>query len=421
MKLRNRHQTTRRRGGSGDNTTKRSSYPIAVAAVVVLFLVFLWRHDRSNEFDEPSSLLSSIMTTAAMKKTSRQRQQHQQPKDAAHLLKQSLPETRYKIHNHLEGIDMIEPSNTTIVTSHFVVDANPYTDTYYAYISHFLTVQDSMVIFTCSKMVNRMKLLRSLWPARTVIVEVLDLHDLPVSKLGNSDGSFWENQLNMDPYKNEHVSYEFYWMWLSKSWFVNEAIRFNFFDSQFFVYSDIELFRTKKYLNKRIVQKPNVVPYQSLLWVANTIPNPPANPISDFGLNDNNNDDDDTNDYHLYHVGNMGAGKIDAWQAFHDEFASTLDKFVQAEQFVGNDDRILQSTCQIHPKLCNYVLAKDVSEDDPAVRACLRTVLHKGIGGKGSGGGKKKKKKKHKLYRGKLGYKNAGQGGRKLPKKKITG
>jgi len=331
-------------------------------------------------------------------------------KKAVDLLRQPLPADKVKVHK-LEGVSLLEKSETTVVVSHFRVASNPPSDTFYAYVSHLLTVKDNMIIFTETSMVDRMLLLRSIWPNRTVVVELVggegaggegatpaaDL--LPVSRLvgGTSvQGKknprwFWSDQLQMDPLREERQSYEFYWPLLSKSYLVNQVIdNYNYFDSDFFLYTDIDLFRTKKFLNKRIVQKPNIVPNGALLWMARSVPDPPSDPITvpqqqQHVQQHQNSDTDresgiDVDDPHSYHIATMGAGRAGAWKRYHEAFAQTLDAFAERGLFVGgNDERIAQSACQLHLDACSYVLTKAVADLDPSARkAGLRTVLQKG-------------------------------------------
>jgi len=343
--------------------------------------------------------------------------------DVRQLLQRSID--RYKIHvpENVKLAD-IEKSSTTIVTAHLRIPTSPPTDTFYAYVSHLLTVQDNMIIFTSTDMVERMKLLRSLWPSKTVIVE-MQLDDVPISELGGG-GKYWSDQLDMDPEQQRRImkqdgtttgnvgdddgdgendiaeasfSPKLYWTPLSRSWFVKEAIRFNYFDSSYYVWTDIELFKTKKYLNKKIVRNvPSNVPTNSILWMSRSVPDPPENPIVVPGSGSVRGGSDrevssvaSKTKTTPYHIGNMGAGTANAWLDLHDKYAATLQQFVQTKQsFVGNADAVLQATCQLYVDNCRYALASDV--DDVATKASLRTVLHVG---------KNKNGKKFKLYQGK--------------------
>lgn len=399
----------------------------AVAAVVsVLFLRLRWGDNVLERTQESLLLMPPPPSFASLTSSLSSHQRHRHPAsldagdNAEHLLSWSLPEGRYRIHRP-EGVESFDKSSrNTVVTAHFRVKESPPSDTFYAYASHLLTIEDNMVIFTQTDLVERMKLLRSLWPTRTVIVEML-LDDVPVSALGGGGGgggdvddasSFWTRQLEMDPTRQQGrnegggaggeegeekpplLSPKLYWTALGRSWFVKEAVRMNYFDSDFFVWTDIDLFKTKKFLNKRVVRKPGVVPAGEVLWMARSVPNPPADAIS-TPVDDN-----------MYHIGSMGAGSADAWTAFHGAYAATLRKFVDAGSlFVGDADAVLQAACQLHPERCSYALASDV--DDVAVRASLRTVLHLG---------KDRDGKKFMLYRGKPGNKK-----RKRKKKKRLG
>ena len=134
---------------------------------------------------------------------------------------------------------------------------------------NMLSLTDPMVIFTQPQLVPAIAQHRTHAP--TVLIE-LQLTDLPLASLqsstttndvnnnstmssSSSSSLFWRNQLHLDPEQRIHNSYELFWIWLSKTWFVQQAIDQNYFPgTDFFVWSDIGCFRRKKqYSGTRLV------------------------------------------------------------------------------------------------------------------------------------------------------------------------
>jgi hypothetical protein len=116
-----------------------------------------------------------------------------------------------------------------------------------------------------------------------------------------------------------------------------------------------------------IIQHPEIVPDGTLLWMAHKPPNPPkSGPIWN---------DKWSEDVHYFHSGSQGAGAKEVWLEYHDHFAEVMDQFLEKDMFIGEDQCVLQGTCQKYPDLCAYIQAKDVM-DDPYLG--LRYALHHG-------------------------------------------
>ena len=137
-------------------------------------------------------------------------------------------------------------SNQTLVTAYFRAKSKYPSTQYDAWMQNMMSLKDPLIIFTQPDLVEMMSNLRS-DPSLSTVIIPCTLEDLPISKLqsnrqfdhmGNSI-SFWEHQLEIDPEKRRHGSYFVFWIWLSKSWLVEQAIQRDYFQSEFFVYTDI--------------------------------------------------------------------------------------------------------------------------------------------------------------------------------------
>lgn len=253
-------------------------------------------------------------------------------------------------------------SSSTVVTAYFEIPSKHSSETYLEWMQNFLSMDDTMVIFTTPDMITVMKPFREHKANKTYFVP-MELSELPVAKRYNQ--TFWQNQLDMDYEKSIHKSFELFWIWLSKSWFVSEAVRVNPFRSDLFLYSDIGCFRSKDYNGKKLIRHKNVVPQQAALFLAWKTPDPPKNTKLW----------NDKRQGHFYQVGGWIAGYSSALQKFHQRFEEVISQFAARNLFVGEDQAVLMSTCLQYPELCEYVQAKDIP-DDPWFG--LRYVLHNG-------------------------------------------
>lgn len=240
----------------------------------------------------------------------------------------------------------------TIVTAFFNISSKHSEAEYLSWMSNMLSLQDSMVIFTETSTTETIKRLRSHALHRTLIVK-MEIGDLPVAKRWPL--TFWEKQLNVDPEKSIHKSYQLFWIWLSKAWFVSEAIRLNPFSSEIFVWSDIGCFRDSKYYGKLLVIHPEMIPKKSLLISSTT---QPAKPVSRWVIKAIH---DPINQFFV--SGSMLAGRTRTWKTFIDAFTSVLQDYVRMNLFIGEDQVIIQTVCMQHSSLCAFVALGQANGD----------------------------------------------------------
>jgi len=283
---------------------------------------------------------------------------------ASTLLSQSLKQP-WTIHKLTESELVKSPH--TIVTAYFRLKSKYAASEYDTWMKHFLSIQDPIVVFTSPDLVSTIRDLRLQGGphSSTVIVEC-QLSDLPIGFMNKGKKyshnikrgmSYWEYQLEIDAEKRRHRSFELFWIWLSKVWFVNQAIDADYFESDFYMWSDIGSFRKPYYDGKRVIPNQEsidrVVPDRNtVLWLAHRNINPPDTYVWINKLRDKD---------HFYHSGSQAAGYKDAFKQFLPEMAKTLDDFDTV--FVGEDQCILQATCLRNPKLCAYIPSGQVKDN----------------------------------------------------------
>jgi Bacterial protein of unknown function (HtrL_YibB) len=259
--------------------------------------------------------------------------------------------------------DTLIKSPNTVVTGYFRVRSKYPSQQYDKWMMNMLSVQDAMVIFTENEMVEQIKKFRRHAENRTVIIP-LELDQLPYGTLYSKE--FWDDQLNRDPEKRIHRSYELFWIWLSKSWLTTQAIRMNWFDSNFYVWSDIGCFRRGEYNHRTLVQHPEVVPPTEMMQMAHREPFPPPEELYY---------DKYSQPAHFYHSGSMFAAYKETWLKFHELFLNTIDRFLMKKMIIVEDQVVLQSTCLSHPEICVYLPTSEVSDNN---YFGLRMALHNG-------------------------------------------
>jgi len=264
----------------------------------------------------------------------------------------------------------LDTAPQTIVTAYFAVKSKYPAENYMKWMKNILSVQDPMVIFLSPSLIPDIQALRQHALNRTVIIP-MEVEDVPLSKDTHIyNTSFWQHQLDIDPEAKRHRSYHVFWIWLSKSWWVTEAIRHNFFQSEVFLWSDMGCFRNEKYNGLTVVQHPDQVPRHSMLFLAHHPFNPPPQRIW-------NNKYTRDGKPHFYHSGSMMAGYYDVWPEYHAHFLQMIREFIQRDMFIGEDQTVAQSTCFTHTPLCAYINMEQLHRKDNHYFG-LRYILHHG-------------------------------------------
>lgn len=278
---------------------------------------------------------------------------------AVAVLHQPLPAHAKIVRLTPPGNDRLDDCETTIVTGYFPIKSKYPTSEYMKWMQYLLSIQDCMVIYAPQSLAANITALRQHALRKTVLIH-MDITDLPIANLralsSSTSSSFWSHQLDLDFERRRHKSFQLFWIWLSKSWCVIQAMAQDFFHSNIFLWQDIGSFRRRSWwTGKRIVQHAEIIPRGTLLWMAHHPPNPPpTGPLWN----------DKRNEFQYYfHSGSQAAGSKEAWFQFHDRFAETVDLFLQHDMFIGEDQCVLQATCQRVPSLCAYVRHDEVADN----------------------------------------------------------
>jgi hypothetical protein len=221
--------------------------------------------------------------------------------------------------------------------------------------SIMLSLKDNMVIYCTADWKDAILRFRPI-DAQTHFV-IMNITELPLAQHYNV--TFWQEQLDRDPENKLHASYQVFWIWLSKTWFVANAIHLNPFDSDIYMWSDIGCFRhggvAKRYRHKLLIQHPEAVPRDRILFLSHQAqPKPPASVWWSNKLRDSR---------HFYHSGSQGVGYKETWLQCHKAFQLTIQGFLERRLFIGDDQPVMQSTCLQNPTLCAYVTRDQVKDN----------------------------------------------------------
>lgn len=330
-------------------------------------------------------------------------------------------------HNYLpleQDDDKLRQSACTVVSSYFPMESKfPQTDIN-EWLDRLLSIEDSLIIFTSNDMIDYITQRRQHALDGTKIVP-LSYQDFPFAKdTKRHPISYWEEQAHLDPVKS-HGGVEEIWVWLSKTWFLQQATMMDPFSSSLspsptapigcYVYIDFSSFKSKVgawWKNKQIAQHPEIVPSDHVLFMAHHKPNIPTDIMTttksegeedveieerrkQFLFMDNRLDPKIKE--HYYHSNALIAGNRKTIARFHAAFLQTLDDYedynnniinkqiimdetndnnsndvdgnenrkkeIASSLFVGDDNLIAQSTCLRHSNLCAYVESSKVHGD----------------------------------------------------------
>lgn len=227
-----------------------------------------------------------------------------------------------------------------------------------------LSIQDPVIAFVPQDEVEKVRQFRANATTKTLIVP-MNLSQVPLANLYPT--SFWEHQLEMDGEGSRHQDYRLFWIWLSKTWFIQESIRLNPFKSDIFMWCDIGSLRYDtdvRYEHQWLVRYPELVPRHSMLQMA-------IKPIAvhtDLFYKKKKK-------HFFFHSGSHAIGYHDTWRRYHKEFMVSLNAWVKRGYFIGEDQMVMQHTCVRTSPLCLYASNLEVQDDN---YFGLKYILHYG-------------------------------------------
>ena len=227
------------------------------------------------------------------------------------------------------GMIAIPHQNVTIVSGYFNVPSKRSHDDYLPWIQSFTSIKDNLVIFTSKELVPFFKKLREN-RTNTRILSISLQEFRVVQDFGGME--FWSNQTVLDPERLVHTK-ECYVIWNEKSYFIQRAMEWNPFGSEFFAWMDIGYMRDSLLENKRIIRfVPSDLTHQQAMFLD----------VTSFGGQE---------------ITSLGGGFIGGYkeglELWIKEYYDVLK--LNRHVFVGKDQPWMFQACLQNPGLCFLV------------------------------------------------------------------
>lgn len=228
-------------------------------------------------------------------------------------------------------------SNCTIVTAFYNLENKKYiTEAYIYWINNYLPYIDSyMIIFTDKNSYDFIKESRKNYLNKTNII-ILDIKDFYTYKYLD----IWKKHLDIDHEKNIH-NIELYMIWNEKANFIDKAIDYNPFNTEFFIWTDIGMIRESYYIN-HIKSFPNDKIIKSLkknkVYLLN---------VDNFIKDDDYNLNLPTNKFRYINCigGGVIGGHKNILKTMILEYYNMLENMINNDIFVGKDQSIYANLC----------------------------------------------------------------------------
>ena len=234
----------------------------------------------------------------------------------------------------------------TIVTCFYRTDTKKHTlEEYEEWMSNMLfNIETPMVIFTELEFKEKIETLREGKPTQIYIIPFEKLKMIKYK-------DYWEHDFQRDT-ENSYHSIKLYVLWNEKTNFVNAIVNINPFDTDFYCWCDIGLFRNKETIslykhwpNKKILE----TTVHDKIYLLNVFPFQDGElNILSCGLTKK-----------LDRINRIGAGVIlghkDVWSKWTDAFYGILEKYMENNYFSGKDQQVMLTTYALHPTLVKLI------------------------------------------------------------------
>jgi len=246
----------------------------------------------------------------------------------------------------------------TVVSAYYEMPSKYPKEHYRIWIRLFLEHCEAHIIFFCEESVKPfIESCREAFQDRTQIIV------LPRSQwAANSAFSqqFWERQYTMDPEKAYH-SIDLYKVWYEKKEFIKRAISLNPWNHTDFVWADAGILRSEDLCNlvKHGFPYANRIPTDRIL----------LSNVGEFTEKDNLIQTINGISFRgdvsgkMRIDGKLIAGSIDSWNTYDKLYESTIDKYINANLFVGKDQTIMATLVLENSNTVSLVEPKPIAPE----------------------------------------------------------
>ena len=249
-------------------------------------------------------------------------------------------------------------ASCTLVTAFYPIRSKFPTQQYLEWARHFLSLEAPIVLFTEEHLIPTFEAMRASHQPLRIITQ-------PFSKLEMWSGEFpdfWRKQHALNPeghiqcHSNGHVcqqTSELYAVWAQKATFVEQAIRLNPFQTDYFFWCDIGAFRTppSEPIRQRFPESKWLPRGRILLHALSplTAEDKMCRPDGIYGPLMTS----ESKPVRL--VGGLWGGDREGCLAWKEAYSAMLDKYRSSERYAGNDQMVMLSTIICNPSLAMVV------------------------------------------------------------------
>lgn len=234
----------------------------------------------------------------------------------------------------------------SIISCYYKIKSKRSHSIYDNYISNLFTNIDrnaNFILFTSKDLeeyfLRKTKLLNNV---KIIIKEFDEI------ELFNQYKDIWDNQYQIDKQKNTGRGIECYVLWNSKLNFIKEAIQFNYFNSDKFIWMDIGMIRNNDYIG----YLNNYPKYENI-----------SNDKIDIILLKNFDNPNQKFFQDEIHIGGTYGGQKDTFTKFIDLYYKKFNEYVANNKFIGCDQQIISSVYLENMNLFNPI--KPICKTDP--------------------------------------------------------
>lgn len=226
-------------------------------------------------------------------------------------------------------------SKPTVVTAYYKIRSKFSSDQYDKWMQSFLQVPFNLVVYTDEESAPLIKKYRGDLPLKLIIKDFKELYHY----------SFYEEYKKMYANdSNKQHSPELYIIWAEKVKFVIDAIKNNYYNSDFFVWCDIGILRNSKYFSTQFPTLDYMIHNQISAGMINDFENYEIeNKLMSYGGQ-------------VQRIaGNIQIGDIPSWKLYNVIWDRTLKELMDNNIDSGNDQRVMGTIALRYPDFINLI------------------------------------------------------------------
>jgi hypothetical protein len=233
----------------------------------------------------------------------------------------------------------MEPCSVTLVTAFYPINSKFPSNQYLAWATQFLTLDCPIVLFTTPELAPTFRAMR-------LEGKPLQIYEVPFSELHmwSTYSSKWKEHHALD-HESSYHSPELYAIWAQKVVFVDEAIRLNPFQTDYFFWCDIGAFRegSIESVVRTSFPKSRHLP-KDRIALCSVNPLEECDDVLENGIHGNFQ-------YKCRLVGGLWGGGIEGCRRWRRAYEDCLNLYFEKGRFAGKDQNVMLSAYLADPSL----------------------------------------------------------------------